>query len=153
MYLPSPQCTWDVTFSNHPSTGMIGDLRKRGLGMNISKERLMMTCHAYLTDFAEFAHAYFCYNKELTRAKRRIVTHGITDAKDEREYSNSLEKTVNYAAAKLFQLNGLCKHAYGEGFVLSDHPIVDNKEKEDMILFAADCILYGTNDKAIKEAK
>lgn len=112
------------------------------------KERLLfMTAHAYLDAYVDFAKAYGTYNNELKRAKRKIAA-ASRSVLDECEVSKTLVRKANVAAAKLFELNGLCKRAYGQGFIVSDRPIVKNKEKEDLINKAYYCL---TSDYAKKE--
>lgn len=113
----------------------------------IKEKLLFMAAHAYLDAYVDFAKAYGTYYNELKRTKRKIAATAFVT--DEREVSKTLTKKANVAAAKLFEMNALCKRAYGQGFIASDHPIIEDLEKEDLINEAYYCM---TSDCIKREA-
>lgn len=97
----------------------------------INGQMLLVGVHSFLATYVEFASAYGFYYKELKRIKREMVRHGISA--EDFQYSKSLMGCIKRASAIAFQLNAECKSKYGCGFIVSDYPIVDLGEKEDLI--------------------
>lgn len=127
-------------------------------GLKMIKETLLLTAvHAFLPQTFDFVKAYGAYERELNRTKRRIERIGdidllVSGKKDETDYNSALKEKADRAAKTVFALNRLCRDTYGCGFIDCDHPIVDIREKQDLVC-EVDSVLRNINPTSKKVAK